>query len=248
MKWKVKGKSLTRVQLLATPWTAAYHAPPSVRFSRQDYWSGGKTTLPSPRPVKLQQISSAWPEGFLCTSIVFQIDNWLYSGKKRKQIPKFERWRMDAEEPEVRKEMIWSKKGHCVKKNIFFFPNKNISTHPHTTHSYIFLIFTSKYSFRIIRLCWWIDSMKYFSLSLVTLSVFKSTLSDTDVAVLAFFCLLIEWYIFYLHSYFQSVCVSRMFLVNSMELSFFKNPVWESLPLIEILIPFSFNVIIDMIL
>ena len=38
-KWQVKGKSL-RVQLLATPWTAAYQAPPSMGFSRQEYWSG----------------------------------------------------------------------------------------------------------------------------------------------------------------------------------------------------------------
>ena len=34
-KWKVKGKSLSRVLLLAIPWTAAYQAPPSMEFSRQ---------------------------------------------------------------------------------------------------------------------------------------------------------------------------------------------------------------------
>ena len=39
-KWKVKVKSLSRVWLLATPWTAAYQAPPSMEFSRQEYWSG----------------------------------------------------------------------------------------------------------------------------------------------------------------------------------------------------------------
>ena len=39
-KWKVKGKSLSRVGLLATPWTAAYQAPLSVGFARQEYWSG----------------------------------------------------------------------------------------------------------------------------------------------------------------------------------------------------------------
>ena len=39
-KWKVKVKSLRRVRLLATPWTAAYQAPPSMEFSRQEYWSG----------------------------------------------------------------------------------------------------------------------------------------------------------------------------------------------------------------
>ena len=46
-KWKGKVKSLSCVRLLATPWTAAYQAPPSMRFSRQEYWSG--VPLPSPR-------------------------------------------------------------------------------------------------------------------------------------------------------------------------------------------------------
>ena len=39
-KGKVKVKSLSRVRLSATPWTVAYHAPPSMEFSRQEYWSG----------------------------------------------------------------------------------------------------------------------------------------------------------------------------------------------------------------
>ena len=39
-KWKVKVKLLSSVQLLATPWTTAYQAPPSMGFSRQEYWSG----------------------------------------------------------------------------------------------------------------------------------------------------------------------------------------------------------------
>ena len=39
-KWKMKVKSLSRVWHLATPWTAAYQAPPSMGFSRQEYWSG----------------------------------------------------------------------------------------------------------------------------------------------------------------------------------------------------------------
>ena len=38
-KWKVKVKSLSRVGLLATSWTAAHQAPPSTGFSRQEYWS-----------------------------------------------------------------------------------------------------------------------------------------------------------------------------------------------------------------
>ena len=42
-----KVKSLSRVQLFATPWTAAHQAPPSMGFSRQEYWSG--LPLPSPK-------------------------------------------------------------------------------------------------------------------------------------------------------------------------------------------------------
>ena len=45
-KWKVKVKSLSCVRLLATSWTTAYQAPPSMGVSRQEYWSG--VPLPSP--------------------------------------------------------------------------------------------------------------------------------------------------------------------------------------------------------
>ena len=48
-KVKVKVKSLSRVLLFATPWTVAYQAPPSMGFSRQEYWSG----LPFPSPGDL---------------------------------------------------------------------------------------------------------------------------------------------------------------------------------------------------
>ena len=44
-KWKVKVKSLSRVRLFTTPWTAAYQASPSMGFSRHQYWSG--VPLPS---------------------------------------------------------------------------------------------------------------------------------------------------------------------------------------------------------
>ena len=46
---KVKVKSLSRVRLFVTPWTVAYQAPPSMGFSRQEYWSG----LPFPSPGDL---------------------------------------------------------------------------------------------------------------------------------------------------------------------------------------------------
>ena len=45
-KWKVKVKSFSHVRLLATSWTAAYQAPLSMGFSRQEYWSGMPLTSP----------------------------------------------------------------------------------------------------------------------------------------------------------------------------------------------------------
>ena len=53
-KWRVKVKSLGHVRLLATPWTAAYQAPTSMGFSRQEFWSG--VPLPSPRKLKKEGI------------------------------------------------------------------------------------------------------------------------------------------------------------------------------------------------
>ena len=53
-KWKVKGKLLSHVRLVATPWTAAHQAPPSMGFSRQEYWSG----VPLPSPMN----SSRWSQ------------------------------------------------------------------------------------------------------------------------------------------------------------------------------------------
>ena len=44
-----KVSSLSRVRLFVTPWTAAYQAPPSMGFSRQEYWSG----VPFPSPGDL---------------------------------------------------------------------------------------------------------------------------------------------------------------------------------------------------
>ena len=48
-------KSFSRVQLFVTPWTAAYQAPPSMGFPRQEYWSG----VPSPSP-NVQLLNSEW--------------------------------------------------------------------------------------------------------------------------------------------------------------------------------------------
>ena len=51
-KRKVKVKSLSHVWLLATPWTAALQAPPSMGFSRQKYWSGVPLLLQKVKAVK----------------------------------------------------------------------------------------------------------------------------------------------------------------------------------------------------
>ena len=55
-EWKVKVKSLSRVRLLATPWTAAHQAPPSMGFSRQEYWSG----VPGPSLCQCAILSFMW--------------------------------------------------------------------------------------------------------------------------------------------------------------------------------------------
>ena len=69
--WKVKVKSLSRVRLLATPWTAAYQAPPSMGFSRQEYWSGLLWLPPRDRPdpgTELESLMSPALAGRLFTT------------------------------------------------------------------------------------------------------------------------------------------------------------------------------------
>ena len=73
-------KSLSHIRLFATPWTIAYQAPPSMRFPRQEYWSG----LPFPSPGDLPD------PGIEPETPAFQADaliseppgNKQYSGKK----------------------------------------------------------------------------------------------------------------------------------------------------------------------
>ena len=69
-KWKVKVKSLSCVRLSATPWTAAYQAPPSMGFSRLEYWSG--VPLASPllwMPFILMEVPPVWLGETLCVSL-----------------------------------------------------------------------------------------------------------------------------------------------------------------------------------
>ena len=64
-KWKVKVKSLSGVRFLATPWTAAYQVPPTMGFSRQEYWSG--LPLPSPEgkvyPLQYSRLENSTDRG-----------------------------------------------------------------------------------------------------------------------------------------------------------------------------------------
>ena len=64
-KWKVKVKSLSRVWLLAIPWTAAYQTPPSMGFSRQECWSG----LPLPSPFDFL----VWRNNYILMKIRFDV-------------------------------------------------------------------------------------------------------------------------------------------------------------------------------
>ena len=75
-KWKVKVKSLSRVRLLATPWTTAHQAPPSMGFSTQEYWSG----MPLPSPSS----NTAGPKiSSQCSDSVF----WKHSPVNMKILP-----------------------------------------------------------------------------------------------------------------------------------------------------------------
>ena len=64
-------KSLSRVRFFATPWTIAYHAPPSIGFPRQEYWSG----LPVPSPVWMWELDykERWtPKNWCFWSVVLK--------------------------------------------------------------------------------------------------------------------------------------------------------------------------------
>ena len=80
-KWKVKVKSLSCVLLLATSWTAAYQAPPSMGFSRQEYWSG----VPLPSTTKLlcsgfcMVVQLSHP--YMTTGKIIALRIWTFVGK-----------------------------------------------------------------------------------------------------------------------------------------------------------------------
>ena len=58
---QVKVKSFSRVRIFATPWTVAYQAPPSIGFSRQEYWSGLLSPSPGDLPDPISEIKLGSP-------------------------------------------------------------------------------------------------------------------------------------------------------------------------------------------
>ena len=84
---------------LATPWTAAYQAPPSMRFARQEYWSG----LPLPSPMTnldsiLKSRDITLPTKVrLVKAVVFPVDmyarkSWTIKKAEHRRIDAFEVW------------------------------------------------------------------------------------------------------------------------------------------------------------
>ena len=97
--WKVKGKSLSSVRLFSTPWTAAYQAPLSMGFSRQEYWSG--VPLPSlmynlDSVLKSRNITLL-TKVHLVKAMVFPVvkygcESWTIKKAKHRRIDSFELW------------------------------------------------------------------------------------------------------------------------------------------------------------
>ena len=86
-KWKVKVKTLSRIRLLATPWTAAHQAPLSMEFSRQEYWSG--LPLPSLQAILGTAYFQPKPPGLL--RINFKENDQEFSGLLRDINPQIQK-------------------------------------------------------------------------------------------------------------------------------------------------------------
>ena len=86
---KVKVKSLSRVRLSATSWTAAYQAPPSMGFSRREYWSGVLDSVLKSRDITLPT------EFHIVKTMVFPVvmygcESWTIKKAERRRIDAFE--------------------------------------------------------------------------------------------------------------------------------------------------------------
>ena len=78
-KGKLKVNSLSCIQLFLTPWSAAYQAPPSMGFSRQEYWSG----VPLPSPIALTRRTFVGKVMFLLLNMLSRLDITFLPRSKR---------------------------------------------------------------------------------------------------------------------------------------------------------------------
>ena len=86
-KWIVNVKSLSRVQLFVTPWTVAYQAPPSIGFSRQEYWGG--LPFPSPEIFPTQGLN---PDLLDCRQMLYRLSHEGSPNKWIVYITKYRFW------------------------------------------------------------------------------------------------------------------------------------------------------------
>ena len=89
-KWKVKVKSLSRVWLLATPWTAAHQAPPSMGFSWQQYWSG--VPLPSPITSYALPINVQLVKAMVFPVVMCGCESWTIKKAEHRRVDAVELW------------------------------------------------------------------------------------------------------------------------------------------------------------
>ena len=92
-KWKLKVKSLSCVQLFVTPWTVAYQAPPSMEFSRQQYWSARTNldnTLKSRDITLLTKVHIV--KAMVFPVVMFGCESWMIKKAEHQRIDAFERW------------------------------------------------------------------------------------------------------------------------------------------------------------
>ena len=85
-KWKVQGKSLSRVQIFKTQRTAAYQSPPSMGFSRQEYWSG----VPSPSPPLLTKVCIV--KAMVFPVVTYRCKSWTIKMAEHQRINAFKLW------------------------------------------------------------------------------------------------------------------------------------------------------------
>ena len=121
-QWKVKVKSLSRVRLFVTPWTAAYQAPLSMGVSRQEYWSA--VPLPSPfYPMVVYKTNVWWPKVLWCPAVCWcQICSPSMGSAGRRHILIFLSIHVPWDQVEIRwpppSEVLDDSKFKCISKNV----------------------------------------------------------------------------------------------------------------------------------